>query len=121
MRPKAATGSSFIRFIVRRLCSNQRGRPNVSTAANAVGAAPAPRHAVHRASPLTVGTIVFLASECMFFSALFAIYFTLRAINIGPWPPEGVDLPVPRALVFTALLVSSSGTMQMAQRPSWRL
>ena len=79
-------------------------------------ARPVPRPPVHRASPLTVGTIVFLASECMFFSALFAIYFTLRAINVGPWPPEGVDLPIPRALIFTLLLVASSGTMQMAVR-----
>jgi cytochrome c oxidase subunit III len=52
----------------------------------------------------------------MFFSALFATYFTLRAINIGPWPPAGDDLERGRALVFTALLVSSSFTMQFAVR-----
>lgn len=74
------------------------------------------RSAVHRSSPLTVGTIVFLASECMFFSALFAIYFTLRSLHVGPWPPEGDELHWHRALIFTLLLVSSSATMQMAVR-----
>lgn len=77
----------------------------------------APRRAVHRASPLTVGTIVFLASECMFFGALFASYFTMRAITTGPWPPEGAELPQTiRALSFTLILVASSFTMQMAVR-----
>ena len=52
----------------------------------------------------------------MFFSGLFATYFTLRAINLGPWPPDGAELEWQRALVFTALLVSSSGTMQMGVR-----
>lgn len=72
--------------------------------------------AVHRASPLTVGTIVFLASECMFFSGLFASYFTLREISTGPWPPPDVHLPVVRAGIFTTLLVFSSVTMQLAVR-----
>jgi cytochrome c oxidase subunit III len=75
-----------------------------------------PRRAVHRASPLTVGTIVFLASEVMFFSGLFATYFTLREISTGAWPPPDVHLPVVRASIFTALLISSSVTMQLAVR-----
>lgn len=74
------------------------------------------RHPVHRASSLTVGTIIFLASECMFFSALFAIYFTLRALHVGPWPPIGSELEWHRALVFTVLLVASSATMQLGVR-----
>jgi cytochrome c oxidase subunit 3 len=52
----------------------------------------------------------------MFFSGLFAVYFTLRELHVGPWPPEGDELEWHRALVFTALLVLSSGTMQMAVR-----
>jgi cytochrome c oxidase subunit 3 len=52
----------------------------------------------------------------MFFSGLFATYFTLRSINVGPWPPEGAELETARALIFTLLLVSSSATMQMAVR-----
>lgn len=74
------------------------------------------RNPVHRASPLTVGTIVFLASECMFFSALFAVYFTVRALHGDPWPPSGETLHWERALLFTSLLVISSGTMQLAVR-----
>ncbi len=85
--------------------------------ASASAAGAAPRSAVHRSSPLTVGTIVFLASEVMFFSALFGVYFTLQSISAGPWPPAGAHLPeIARALSFTVLLVISSGTMQMAVR-----
>lgn len=78
--------------------------------------APKQREPIHRASPLTVGTIVFLASECMFFSGLFAVYFTLRALHVGEWPPPGDHLEWQQALVFTILLVLSSATMQIAVR-----
>lgn len=69
----------------------------------------------HRLSPLTVGIMIFLGSELMFFASLFGMYFTLRANNAA-WPPPGVDLPLLRPAVFTAVLVASSGTMQMAVR-----
>jgi cytochrome c oxidase subunit 3 len=64
---------------------------------------------------LTVGTVVWLASELMFFSGLFAAYFTLRASS-AVWPPHGVNLDTVSASVATALLVASSGTMQMGVR-----
>ena len=60
--------------------------------------------------------MVWLASELMFFSGLFAAYFTLRAAATGPWPPSGVDLNVPVSGLFTLVLVLSSGTMQLAAR-----
>jgi cytochrome c oxidase subunit 3 len=65
-----------------------------------------------------VGTVVWLASELMFFSGLFAAYFTLRAATpvSGVWPPRGVNLDVASATIATALLVASSGTMQLALR-----
>ena len=63
-----------------------------------------------------MGTIVWLASELMFFSGLFATYFTLRAASREPWPPEGVHLETGLAALFTALLVASSGTMQLGVR-----
>ena len=52
--------------------------------------------AVHRRgevdiSPLLFGTILFLASELLFFGGLFAAYFNLRA-DTTPWPPAGVEL-----------------------------
>lgn len=65
---------------------------------------------------LTVGTVVWLASELMFFSGLFAAYFTLRASTRGEWPPSDVDLNVAVSGAFTLALVASSGTMQLAVR-----
>ena len=44
----------------------------------------------------SVGVIVWLASELMFFAGLFAGWFTLRAEN-HPWPPDGVELDDRRA------------------------
>jgi cytochrome c oxidase subunit 3 len=66
-------------------------------------------------SPLSVGTIVWLSSELMFFSGLFAAYFTLRGQSLH-WPPAGVHLDTVSATVATAILVGSSGTMQLAVR-----
>jgi cytochrome c oxidase subunit 3 len=66
---------------------------------------------------LTVGTVVWLASELMFFSGLFAAYFTLRATAAGgEWPPPDVELEVLTSGLFTLGLVASSGTMQLAVR-----
>jgi cytochrome c oxidase subunit 3 len=65
---------------------------------------------------LTVGTVVWLASELMFFSGLFAAYFTLRATAAGDWPPSDVELEVLTSGLFTLALVLSSGTMQLAVR-----
>ena len=64
-------------------------------------------------SLVRIGMVVWLASELMFFSGLFAAYYFLRGADTE-WPPEGVHLGVPRAAVFTALLVASSGTMHLA-------
>jgi cytochrome c oxidase subunit 3 len=64
---------------------------------------------------LNVGTVVWLASELMFFSGLFAAYFTLRAQS-PEWPAPGVNLDTVSATIATALLVLSSGTMQLGVR-----
>ena len=61
------------------------------------------------ASPVRFGTILFLASELLFFGGLFAAYFALRA-QTSPWPPAGVELDVLRSAVATALLLISSFT-----------
>jgi cytochrome c oxidase subunit 3 len=66
-----------------------------------------------RPSPLGVGVVVWLASELMFFSGLFAAYFTLRAGN-HPWPPPDVELATARTAVATAILIASSFTMHLA-------
>ncbi len=59
-----------------------------------------------------MGTIVWLSSELMFFSALFAMYFTIRSIS-DVWPPEGVELDLVTATPFTIVLVLSSVTCQL--------
>ena len=69
---------------------------------------------VHERPPmLAIGVMIWLGSELMFFSALFAALFTIRA-HIQAWPPVGTKLDVIQAGVFTAILVSSSFTMQWA-------
>jgi cytochrome c oxidase subunit 3 len=73
-------------------------------------------HTAQRPPLLAVGTIVWLASELMFFSGLFAAYFTLRAVARGPWPPEDVELQASIAGLFTLLLLASSGTIQLGVR-----
>ncbi|GAA3736318.1 heme-copper oxidase subunit III [Salinactinospora qingdaonensis] len=65
---------------------------------------------------MSVGTVVWLANELMFFAALFAMYYTIRSVtkgdpqNLGDWPT--IHLDVPYALVFTVILVASSFTAQ---------
>jgi cytochrome c oxidase subunit 3 len=61
---------------------------------------------------VSVGTIVWLSSELMFFAGLFAMYFTVRAAHPGEWPMAPTELNVPYALVVTLVLVSSSVTCQ---------
>jgi cytochrome c oxidase subunit 3 len=69
-------------------------------------------HSLTRPNMVSVGTIVWLASELMFFAGLFAMYFTSRARATGAWPPAPTELAVPYALVFTLILVASSVTCQ---------
>jgi cytochrome c oxidase subunit III len=62
---------------------------------------------------VSVGTIVWLASELMFFAALFASYFTIRAVSAPLWAEETAKLNVPFASVNTTILVLSSLTCQL--------
>lgn len=61
---------------------------------------------------VTVGTIVWLSSELMFFAALFAAYFTIRNISPELWADETVKLNVPFATANTTILVLSSVACQ---------
>ncbi|WP_040160628.1 aa3-type cytochrome oxidase subunit III [Mobilicoccus massiliensis] len=56
----------------------------------------------------SVGTIVWLSSELMFFAGLFAIYFTLRSVRPDLWDAGTAHLNVPFAFVNTTILVISS-------------
>jgi cytochrome c oxidase subunit 3 len=64
-------------------------------------------------SMLAVGTVVWLASELMFFGGLFAAYFTLRA-ETKVWPPTDVHLETLTSAIATLVLIASSGTMHLA-------
>ncbi|WP_414635461.1 cytochrome c oxidase subunit 3 [Actinophytocola sp.] len=71
-------------------------------------------HSLNRPNMVSVGTIIWLSSELMFFAGLFAMFFTVKAQNdTEHWPPEPTELNVPYALVVTIILVASSFTCQM--------
>ena len=70
---------------------------------------------------VSVGTVVWLASELMFFAGLFAMYFTLRATSPEMWATETAKLNVPFALANTIILVSSSFTCQFGVFAAERL
>jgi cytochrome c oxidase subunit 3 len=69
----------------------------------------------NRPNLVAVGTIVWLSSELMFFAALFAMYFTTRAVQ-GPeiWLKSTEILNIPFAAINTTVLVLSSVTCQFA-------
>jgi len=69
-------------------------------------------HSMTRPNMVSVGTIVWLSSELMFFAALFAMYFSIRATSEGLWEVETEKLNLPYALTFTIILVLSSVTCQ---------
>jgi cytochrome c oxidase subunit 3 len=62
---------------------------------------------------VSVGTIIWLSSELMFFAALFASYFTIRAVSPELWAQSTEKLDVPYAAVNTTILVLSSLTCQL--------
>ncbi|WP_344324686.1 heme-copper oxidase subunit III [Aeromicrobium halocynthiae] len=59
-----------------------------------------------------MGTVVWLASELMFFAGLFAAYFTIRSVVPELWAQETQLLNLPFATVNTTILVLSSLTCQ---------
>ena len=73
-----------------------------------------PRTPASRPNLVSVGTIIWLSSELMFFAALFAMYFTVRSVDKGaglPWP--GAHLDIALGSVNTTVLLLSSVTCQM--------
>jgi cytochrome c oxidase subunit 3 len=74
----------------------------------------APRGITSRPNLVSVGTIIWLSSELMFFAALFAMYYTIRSVDKGlgkPWPQAHLDLRL--ATINTIVLLLSSVTCQM--------
>ena len=58
---------------------------------------------------VSVGTIIWLSSELMFFAALFAAYFTIRAVSPELWAQETEKLNVPFSTANTGA-ASPTGT-----------
>ena len=83
---------------------------NVSTATSAAHRAPQ----ITRPNTLSVGIIVWLSSELMFFAGLFAMYFTHRSVaGQAAWSEAVEVLNVPFAAVYTTILMISSITCQL--------
>ncbi len=76
---------------------------------------------INRPNAVSVGTIVWLGSEVMFFAGLFAMYFSLRAGAPELWANDTQILDVPFALVNTLILVASSFTAQFGVFAAERL
>lgn len=72
-----------------------------------------PHLSVNRPNPVSVGTIVWLASELMFFAGLFAMYFTIRSTLPELWAEETAKLNLTFATANTIVLVLSSITCQL--------
>jgi cytochrome c oxidase subunit III len=69
---------------------------------------------VNRPNLTSVGTIIWLSSELMFFAALFAMYFTLRSVTGAEFWAEKADaLNFPFSATNTTILVLSSLTCQL--------
>jgi cytochrome c oxidase subunit 3 len=84
----------------------------VATTATAI---PASRLHGHHDRPgmVSVGTIIWLSSELMFFAALFASYFTIRAVSPDLWTQSTALLDIPFSTGNTIVLVLSSVTCQL--------
>jgi cytochrome c oxidase subunit 3 len=83
----------------------------VTTAAPTIGQRV---HTLNRPNMVSVGTIIWLSSELMFFAGLFAMFFTVKAQNTAStWPPPPVQLDYMISVPATIILVLSSVTCQL--------
>ncbi|HEY8452170.1 MAG: heme-copper oxidase subunit III [Micromonosporaceae bacterium] len=72
-----------------------------------------PVYPVNRPNMVSVGTIVWLSSELLFFAGLFAMFFSIRAAAPELWVEHNPKLSVGYALPFTLILLASSITCQI--------
>ena len=90
--------------------------PAITAGHGATHAAPS-GHAQRGISNPILGMILFITSEVMFFSGLFAAYFATRAANANDWPPrvfQGILDPLGLIMIATIILIASSFTCQFA-------
>src|SRR5246127_1716236 len=94
--------------------TTKRHTSGVTSAVGTSGTAITSRvHSLNRPNMVSVGTIVWLSSEMMFFAGLFAMYFTAGAQAGGKWPPPPTELNLYQAVPVTLVLIASSFTCQM--------
>ncbi|MEV0105375.1 heme-copper oxidase subunit III [Nocardia sp. NPDC050799] len=85
----------------------------MTTAVGTSGSAITQRvHSLNRPNMVSVGTIIWLSSELMFFAGLFAMYFVARS-QAPEWPMPPTELNMTLAIPVTAVLIASSFTCQM--------
>ncbi|WP_197034803.1 heme-copper oxidase subunit III [Glycomyces sp. NRRL B-16210] len=88
-------------------------RNNVPVTAAETTIDPSRIHSLTRPNVVSVGTIVWLSSELMFFAGLFAMYFSIQASAPAMFEEGYGHLEIPYALTFTVILVASSITCQL--------
>src|SRR4051794_41331090 len=74
----------------RRMSIGRKGNNDRVTAASAMEKSRI--HSLTRPNMVSVGTIVWLSSELMFFAALFAMYFSIRAADPSLWRGDNPPL-----------------------------
>ena len=87
-----------------------------------VRASRAPRAPRAPAVPNAVlATLIFVATEAMYFASLLSAYMVIRSHEVGGWrPPGDVRLPVAATAVNTAILLTSGVLMLLAVRAQGR-
>src|ERR1700742_3973898 len=95
-------------------CPTPTGCRNNDVVATASVGEAVPRTPANRPNLVSVGTIIWLSSELMFFAALVAMYFIIRSVDKGeglPW--RGAHLNLTLGSINTTVLLLSSVTCQM--------
>ncbi|MGH3247435.1 MAG: cytochrome c oxidase subunit 3 [Trebonia sp.] len=67
----------------------------------------APTSGIDKVPSVVLGVVLFVCSEAIFFSALFAAWFTARG-RATQWPPAGIEIHPTLGAVASGLLILSS-------------
>lgn len=78
------------------------------------GARHAPTPGIDKVPSVVLGVVLFVCSEAIFFSALFAAWFTARG-RATQWPPAGIDIHPTLGAVASGLLILSSVQIYQAR------
>ena len=73
-------------------------------------------HSIPKRDNLAFGFSIFLLSESIVFVSFFVTYALLRVQSSNWFPPGVSGLDIPRAVINTVILVTSSGVIYFAER-----